>query len=110
MSRTILMGFGSLCVLAVSSINALAYDATAGKTVYESSCIACHQTGLSNAPKCGDKAVWAPRIAQGIDLLVSHADKGFQGKKGLMPAKGGEAKFTTTDIGNAVTYIVEQSK
>ena len=31
-----------------------------------------------NAPKLGDKAAWAPRIAQGADTLHTHALQGFQ--------------------------------
>ena len=37
-----------------------------GKKVYESACIACHGAGIAGAPKFGDKAAWAPRIAQGV--------------------------------------------
>jgi cytochrome c5 len=102
-----------LCVIrfAITSADAsAAYDAAAGKTLFDTSCKACHLTGLLGAPKLGDKKAWAPRIAQGVDVLVSHADKGFQGKVGMMPAKGGNAKLTTDEIGNAVTYIVEQGK
>ena len=62
------------------------------------------------APKLGDKAAWAPRIAQGQPMLVSKSTKGFTGKKGMMPAKGGNAKLTDAQVGNAVAYIVQQSK
>ena len=41
------------------------------------------------APKLADKAAWAPRIAQGKDTLYKHAIGGYQGKAGVMPAKGG---------------------
>ena len=34
------------------------------RRVYDSSCMACHSTGAAGAPKLGDKAAWAPRIAQ----------------------------------------------
>ena len=30
------------------------------------------------APKPGDAAAWAPRIAQGMDVLKSHAINGFK--------------------------------
>jgi cytochrome c5 len=86
------------------------YNAAAGKALYETSCTACHKTGLMGAPKLGDKLDWAPRIKQGIEVLVSHADKGFSGKKGTMPAKGGNAKLTTAEIGNAVAFMVDKSK
>ena len=40
-----------------------------GATVYNSICGACHNTGAAGAPKAGDKAAWAPRLAQGKDAL-----------------------------------------
>ncbi len=80
------------------------------KLLYDSNCSTCHKAGLMGAPKLGDKATWAPRIAQGMPLLVSRSIKGFTGKKGMMPAKGGNTKLTDAQIGNSVAYMVEQSK
>ena len=34
-------------------------------------------TGIAGAPKFGDKAAWAPRIAQGVSVLYTHAIGGF---------------------------------
>jgi cytochrome c5 len=47
------------------------------------------------APKPGDKADWGPRIAQGKDTLYKHAIEGFNGAKGAMPARGGNARCPT---------------
>jgi cytochrome c5 len=110
MSRFISTAICALFVGSICTSVASASDLAAGKALYETSCTACHKSGLLGAPKLGDKAAWAPRIAQGIDVLVSHADKGFSGKKGTMPAKGGNAKLTTEEIGNAVAYLAEQGK
>ena len=44
-----------------------------GATVYNSVCGACHNTGVAGAPKSGDKAAWAPRIAQGNASLYTNA-------------------------------------
>ena len=90
--------------------NAFAYDAAAGKATYDASCAMCHKTGMMGAPKLGDKADWKPRIAQGLDTMVSKSIKGYKGPKGMMPAKGGNMKLTDAEVGNAVAYMVEHSK
>ena len=82
----------------------------AGKTLYDANCGACHESGMMGAPKPGDKAAWAPRLAQGIPLLVSHSNKGFTGKVGMMPAKGGNAKLTDEEIASIVNYMADKSK
>jgi cytochrome c5 len=104
----------SLCALALFSMSSIdanaAYNVAAGKAVYDASCVTCHKTGLMGAPKLGDKAAWAPRISQGMPVLVVHSIKGFQGKKGMMPPKGGNAKLTDVQVGDAVAYMVSGSK
>ena len=77
----------------------------AGKALYDSACMACHATGAANAPKLGDKAAWAPRLAQGVPALVTSAIKG----KGAMPPKGGSAA-SDADIHSAVVYMVSAAK
>ncbi len=81
-----------------------------GKAAYDASCAACHESGMMGAPKPGDKAAWAPRIAQGNALLLSHATDGFKGKVGMMPAKGGKATLTSAEISSIVTYMTDKSK
>ncbi len=81
-----------------------------GKALYDATCAACHESGMMGAPKPGDKAAWAPRIAQGVPALVSHATDGFKGKVGMMPAKGGKATLTGAEISSIVTYMVNKSK
>jgi cytochrome c5 len=81
-----------------------------GKAVYDSACMACHTTGIAGSPKLGDKAAWAPRIAQGNNTLYEHAIKGFQGKAGLMPAKGGNTALSDAQVRAAVDYMVGASK
>ena len=72
-----------------------------GKAVFDKTCKGCH-TALK--PKMGDKAAWAPLIAQGADALTASVMKG----KKPMPPKGG-AK-TEADVKAAVEYIISQSK
>lgn len=81
-----------------------------GKTTYEASCGTCHVPGVAGAPKTGDQAAWKDRIAQGNDKLYDNAIKGFQGKAGFMPAKGGFPNLSDADVKAAVDHMVSQSK
>jgi len=45
--------------------------------LYARSCVVCHGPGHGGAPKLGDVAAWAPRIAQGDDVLLAHATDGY---------------------------------
>lgn len=84
-------------------------SADTGKTLYNSACVACHGAGIAGAPKVGDKAAWAARIGQGNATLYEHAIKGFQGKAGVMPPKGGSTA-PDADVKAAVDYMVLASK
>ena len=81
-----------------------------GETVYKSVCRTCHGTGVAGAPKSGDKAAWAGPISKGMDTLNEHAIKGFKGKKGMMPPKGGRSKLSDDEVKAAVAYMVNASK
>jgi cytochrome c5 len=72
----------------------------AGAEVYAAQCAACHTAGLAGAPKLGDTAGWAPRIATGYDTLLASALKG----KGAMGAQGG-GDFSDLEIGRAVVHM-----
>ena len=87
-----------------------AAPAADGTGTYNGACAACHATGAAGAPKVGDKADWGPRIKQGKAKLYSHAIKGFQGKKGFMPAKGGQAQLSDANVKAAVDHMVAKSK
>ena len=81
-----------------------------GPQVYNAACLACHGGGIGGAPKTGDKAAWAPRIAQGADTLNQHAIDGFTGAVGFMPPKGGRTDLSDGEIIAAVEYLVEQAQ
>ncbi|MBL8332043.1 MAG: cytochrome c5 family protein [Rubrivivax sp.] len=73
-----------------------------GKAVYDKACVACHASGVANAPKLGDKAAWAPRVGAGKDALVATVIKG----KGAMPPKGGASNLKDDEIKAAVEYML----
>ena len=77
-----------------------------GEAVYTTICGACHTAGVAGAPKTGDKAAWAPRLATGSAVLLKSAING----KGAMPARGGGADLTDDEIKAAVDYILGKSK
>jgi cytochrome c5 len=85
-------------------------DMAVGEKVYNQSCGSCHDEGISGAPKTGDSAAWAERIAKGTEALNKNAINGFTGETGMMPAKGGFPSLSDDEVKAAVEYMVEQSK
>lgn len=78
-----------------------------GQQRYEETCHVCHGPGLAGAPKFGDKAEWAPRIADGgIETLVKRAIQGYK----AMPPKGTCTNCSDEEIHKAVEYMVSHSK
>ncbi len=71
-----------------------------GEKVFTAQCSACHATGAAGAPKLGDAAAWAPRLAQGFDTLLNSALKG----KGAMGPQGG-GDFSDVEIARAVVFM-----
>jgi cytochrome c5 len=81
-----------------------------GKGVFDLACTACHGSGIAGAPRIGDKAAWAARIAKGMPTLEKHALEGFQGQAGMMPAKGGRTDLPDDAVRAAVEYLASQSR
>lgn len=77
-----------------------------GEQLFNTVCQTCHSAGLAGAPKTGDTSAWAPRIAQGIEVLYASVING----KGVMPAKGGAMGSPDADIKAAVDIMVGKSK
>ncbi len=69
-------------------------------------CAVCHNTGILNSPKLGDKAGWGTRVAKGVDALYASAINGING----MPPKGGRADYSDDDIKKVVDYMLESVK
>ena len=77
-----------------------------GEAVYNTTCFSCHATGVAGSPVFGNKELWAPRIATGMDALYHSAITG----KGVMPPKGGNMSLSDDEVKAAVNYMVEHSK
>jgi cytochrome c5 len=75
-----------------------------GEQIYKAVCGACHDAGVAGAPKTGDKAAWAPRIALGLDGLLKSAIAG----KNAMPPKGG-SDANEIELARSIVYIANKS-
>ena len=80
-------------------------NASAGKALYQQVCQACHAAGVLGAPKFGNKADWAPRLKDPMDVIYNYALHG----KGQMPPKGG-SNASDADVKAAVNYMVGAAK
>ena len=87
------------------SVSAAA-PARTGKQVYEAVCKACHDTGISGAPKFGDKVWLKLEKKEGMKELVKDAIKGER----AMPPRGGCADCSDNEIRAAVKYLVGSAK
>lgn len=74
------------------------------ESLYQGACMACHASGVANAPKLGDNAAWAPKAALGIDSLLQSVING----KGAMPPKGGSA-YTDDEIRSVIEYMLSEA-
>jgi len=73
-----------------------------GREVYDTVCVACHATGVLNAPRFGDTKAWKPLIAEGQRMLTRTAIKGIR----EMPPRGGDPKLSDREVERAVVYMV----
>ena len=73
------------------------------ETIYNQSCVACHATGLLNAPKLHDDAVWNARLKEAGDFakLLSNAINGIK----AMPPRGTCMNCTDDELSATITYM-----
>jgi cytochrome c5 len=79
--------------------------ARSGEEIVKAVCATCHQAGVANAPKLGDRNAWAQHIKHGLNEMVQTAIKG----KGAMPPRGGDASLTDQEVARAVVFMANQS-
>lgn len=102
---------GSLCMAgdpcAASVAAASSGEPRSGEQVYSTKCFTCHATGAAGAPKLGDVAAWASRLAErGVDGMYESSFKGFK----AMPAKGLCMDCSEDEIRAAVDHMLNASK
>ena len=92
----------ALTMLITASLDAQAQGKErSSKEVVDSVCSKCHATGAKGAPKIGDRDAWIPRLKEGLDSTVRSAMKGHGG----MPARGGLADLSDSELRSAVIYL-----
>jgi cytochrome c5 len=75
-----------------------------GEQIVQAQCAKCHATGVDGAPRIGDRSAWIPRLREGLDALVRSATRGHGG----MPARGGMADLSDTELRSAIVYMINQ--
>ncbi|SHE76744.1 Cytochrome c [Modicisalibacter ilicicola DSM 19980] len=74
-----------------------------GEEIYNSVCMACHETGAAGAPVRSDEAAWSERTSKGFDTLLAHSINGFN----AMPARGGNPNLSDEEMHAATAYLLE---
>ena len=97
-------------ILPVAKIELAAGGGTAagsrsGEQMFQAACNGCHGSGALGAPKVGDNAAWAPRLAKGLSGLLKSATGGLRS----MPVKGGVADATEAELARAIVYMGNKS-
>lgn len=80
-----------------------AASARTGEQIYNQACVACHTTGLLGAPRKGNAEDWAPRLAQGMDVVLQHSINGLN----AMPPRGTCMNCSDDEILSAIEYMIE---
>ncbi len=72
--------------------------------LYGQTCRTCHTTAATGAPLTGDRAAWAPRVAQGMPALIEHTVSGYKG----MPPLGSCMDCTEQDFEALIRFMAGQ--
>ena len=78
--------------------------AKSAEEIVKETCAACHQAGVANAPKLGDKVAWAPRLKLGLNGMLQSVIKG----KGAMAPRAGTG-LTDQELASAVVFMANQA-
>ena len=91
-------------VAAVDPASAAPADATgrSGEAIYSRFCSACHETGVSDAPKFAEEKAWAWRLKKGMDGLLETTVNGVD----LMPQMGTCMDCSEEELIAAINYMI----
>ena len=92
-------------LLVAGSLTAQAAERS-GEDVFKAACAMCHSSGLAGAPRLGEKADWAPRLAKGKKELYKSVKAGLN----VMPPKGACANCSDKELDGAVDYMLAKAK
>jgi cytochrome c5 len=96
---------GQPCAAAV--VAAVSSGPRTGEAIFNSKCTTCHATGVAGAPKLGDSAAWAPRLAERkAEGLYASAMTG----RNAMPPKGLCMDCSEDEIKSTVDYMLSKAK
>ena len=103
---------GSVCMSGDACATTAAASAASGpqapEQIYNSFCLACHMTGIANAPMLGNTEHWAPRIAKGTDVLYQSVYNGIvvEGVQ-VMPVRGLCMSCSDEELNSVVDYMLD---
>ena len=108
------LGLAAMCVLAAGcgdnvgdSVGSSGQPAHPGEQTYNRFCLSCHAAGIAGAPKVGSAEAWAPRVAQGRDVLLQRTIEGIAPG---MPARGLCRSCSDEQLADAIDYMLSRSQ
>lgn len=79
-----------------------------GEQTYQRFCVSCHSSGVSGAPPVGDAQAWAPRVAQGDEVMLKNTIEGLPSAG--MPPRGMCVACTDQELMDAIHYMTRRSQ